>query len=848
VKDVAMSTVSQATHDGGHEPCGAGDSQWISRQVDALAAAWEQGERVTVDDLLTSHPELRAEAAIRLIYEEVCLRRDAGQEVGTAEVVCRFPQWKEELEVLLGCDRMLRPLASSPTFPAVGTPLGPFHLLAELGRGASGRTYLASEPGLADRLVVLKVISDDQEEHLRLARLQHTHIVPLYFEQTLPDRGLRALCMPYLGGASLAQILSALSEIPLDRRRGRDLIEGLERVQLQRSAPAPSASNGPCRRYLEGASYVEAVCWIGTCLAEALQHAHARGLLHMDITPANVLIAGDGQPMLLDFHLARGPVESGKWVLGRLGGTPGCMSPEQEAALDAVRAGRPIPEPVDGRSDIHALGLLLRETLWGTGRKGETETGLLRQDRAPGVSVGLADIIDKCLAPKPSARYHDAAALAGDLRLHLNNLPLRGVANRSPIERWRKWQRRQGSLARQATRLTALAGIAVALALAGAVYSQRVHEIEANLEDGRRSCSEQKYSDAIRILGRGLERAAAVPGAGHLRRDLAAQLDLAQRGQDAVELHRLADLIRFRYGLALPDQEEALMTARHCRALWDAKHRLAGPGGGRLDDETERGIKTDLLELAIVWANLNVRLAPRATARLAQQASLRLLDQAEALFGPSPALDREREAHARAPGQALAPAPVTAASTAWEHYDLGRFYLRSGQVAAAAEEFRCTLERQPQDFWPNFYQGLCAYRLGNYEDACAAFRTCIALAPKAAECYYNRALAHQALGRSDQAVSDYGRALEIDPGLTAAALNRGLLRYTAGRHRDAIADFHRALRANLGRKAVGQIHYNLALAYLAAGDRDSAVASSERALNLGYGDARGLCDRLHRGL
>ena len=55
-------------------------------------------------------------------------------------------------------------------------------------------------------------------------------------------------------------------------------------------------------------------------------------------------------------------------MLGRLGGTPGWMSPEQEAALDAVRAGRPVPEAVDGRSDIHALGLLLREALWGTGR------------------------------------------------------------------------------------------------------------------------------------------------------------------------------------------------------------------------------------------------------------------------------------------------------------------------------------------------------------------------------------------------------------------------------------------------------------------------------------------------
>ena len=220
----------------------------------------------------------------------------------------------------------------------------------------------------------------------------------------------------------------------------------------------------------------------------------------------------------------------------------------------------------------------------------------------------------------------------------------------------------------------------------------------------------------------------------------------------------------------------------------------SGSGVGRLDDETERRIKTDLLELAIVWADLNVRLAPRADADAARQDSIRILDQAAGLLGPSPSLDRERQVHARCAAGAVEPTPITAPSTRWEHYDLGRSYLRSGQIGAAAEEFRRTLDQRPQDFWPNFYQGLCAYRLGQLRGRRAAFRTCIALAPEAAECYYNRALAHEALGRDEQAFSDYGRALELDPRLTAAALNRGLLCYKAGRHRDAIADFLRALR------------------------------------------------------
>src|SRR5208283_4300794 len=104
-------------------------------------------------------------------------------------------------------------------------------LLSELGQGASGKTYLAAEPALADRLVVLKIIPDDQEEHLSLARLRHTHIIPLFSEQSFPDRGLRALCMPYLGGTSLARALEGLAAIPPSARRGRHILEVLDRTR-----------------------------------------------------------------------------------------------------------------------------------------------------------------------------------------------------------------------------------------------------------------------------------------------------------------------------------------------------------------------------------------------------------------------------------------------------------------------------------------------------------------------------------------------------------------------------------------------------------------------------------------
>src|SRR5205823_7207713 len=113
------------------------------------------------------------------------------------------------------------------------------------------------------------------------------------------------------------------------------------------------------------------------------------------------------------------------------------------------------------------------------------------------------------------------------------------------------------------------------------------------------------------------------------------------------------------------------------------------------------------------------------------------------------------------------------------------------------------LELRPQDFWLNFYQGLCAYRLGRHADAASAFRVCIALSPRTPECYYNRALALSALGQSDRALRDYTRALELDDGLTAAALNRGLLHYAAGRFAEAAADLNRALGTTTERGVLG---------------------------------------------
>src|SRR5262249_31050475 len=151
--------------------------------------------------------------------------------------------------------------------------------------------------------------------------------------------------------------------------------------------------------------------------------------------------AADGQPMLLDLHLAGAPITLDTPAPLRLGGTPAYMAPEQRQAMASVSGGGAISMPVDGRADIYSLGLVLTEALYGALPAG-MPTAYLRR-RPAHVSVGLADILAKCLATRPEDRYATAAGLAEDLRRHLADQPLRGAPNRSLAERWRKWRRRR---------------------------------------------------------------------------------------------------------------------------------------------------------------------------------------------------------------------------------------------------------------------------------------------------------------------------------------------------------------------------------------------------------------------
>jgi serine/threonine protein kinase len=769
----------------------------VARLASEMAAAWRRGQRPAVEEFLARDSALRGrpEVVLRLLCEEVCLRQEAGERVRAAELAGRFPDLRDEVENLVStrCQRSADVSEAAAELPAPA--LADFELLAELGRGTQGRVFLARQRTLGDRPVVLKITGRRGREHLSLARLQHTHIVPLYWVQDVPEHDRRTLCLPYLGTLTLAALLPSLRSVPPARRTGRHILDALDRACA--AAPVPLPARGPARHALARASYAQAVAWLGACLAEALAYAHEHGLVHLDVKPSNILLAADGQPMLLDFHLAQPPVRpEGKAPQG-MGGTPLYMSPEQRQVMQAIAHRQPVPTAVDGRSDVYSLGVVLYQALGGSLPLQCPQPPRLERCNAQ-VSPGLADMVHRCLAHEPRDRYPDAGALAADLRRHLADLPLRGVPNGSWVERWRKWRRRRPHALVLACLLALTLGGLLVLTLGCLWYARerrdrlvsRLAAAEAALREGQLLLRPGQYGAAAARLDHGLKLAEGTQGAEDLARRLRAPLRLARRLASAEELHEIADRVRFAALAARVPEGELRKLEQSCRELWDNRARiLAFHEADMSPAETTKRVRADLLDVAIIWADLRLRLAKAGRAAEVRREALRLLAEAEKAFGPNAVLLREREGLAGALGQqeeARAAARRRAElppQTAWEHYALGRRLLQNDELGAAAAEFERAVALAPGAFWANFYQGECAFRRGQYRDAVSAFRVCVALAPESAPAYNNRGLAYARLGEEPRALNDYQRALLLDPNLAAAARNRDLLQRNGTRPR-----------------------------------------------------------------
>lgn len=159
---------------------------------------------------------------------------------------------------------------------------------------------------------------------------------------------------------------------------------------------------------------------IGAQVADALNAAHAAGLVHRDIKPGNVLVSSSGRVKVADFGLAKSISEYGG-DSGRAPviGTAHYIPPEHWRG-----------ERMDGRSDIYSLGITLYHALTGTlpyrGRAGDLKRQHLEgpvpdpRELAPGIPSAMAEVVMRCMAKHPAKRYQSAAELAGELRAFLS--------------------------------------------------------------------------------------------------------------------------------------------------------------------------------------------------------------------------------------------------------------------------------------------------------------------------------------------------------------------------------------------------------------------------------------------
>jgi serine/threonine-protein kinase len=264
---------------------------------------------------------------------------------------------------------------------------GRYEVVAQLGRGAMGVVYKARDPQI-DRMVAVKTVSlagqePDEEKEFRLrftheaqavGRLHHSGIVAIFDVGENPENRDPYIVMEYVAGEPLNRILKREKKLPLTQA-----------LQL-----------------------VEEV-------AEALDYAHAQGVIHRDIKPGNILVTPEGRAKIADFGIAK--LNLAHFTLpGRVLGTPAYMAPEQLSGAG-----------VDGRSDLFSLGVILYALVTGHSPfQGDSATTVCFKvaNREPLAASALDlnlpheldEVIARAMAKDPEHRYQRGAEFAEDLR------------------------------------------------------------------------------------------------------------------------------------------------------------------------------------------------------------------------------------------------------------------------------------------------------------------------------------------------------------------------------------------------------------------------------------------------
>ncbi len=634
-----------------------------------------------------------------------------------------------------------------------------FEPLEELGKGAFGRVFLARQRNLADRLVVIKITSDTTTEPERLARLQHTNIVPVYSVHRTAD--WQAICMPFFGRRTLRNF-------PVDS------IESSLRLIEQ--------------------------------VAAGLEHAHRHGILHRDVKPANILVTDNGQPMLLDFNLSS-DTASKSMTRSIVGGTVPYLSPEQ---LLSLKSGNAVSET----ADIYSLGVILFELLAGRlpfelqastslsavihdaqARKSSEVPRIRSVNRR--VSVAVEDIVLKCLQPSPQDRYQSAGDLAEDLRRELNSLPLKYAPNTSHSERIAKWRRRHPRV----LSLTSLMISLVAFIAIAGVWALVLQQRMATLHAESQWQEFQQSAPAVRtllsspdspssVLNEGLKSAGTLLDQYHVADSdnwrlipEVHRIGQEQRRQLDEELSEIAFL------MASANQRQARLTTDPKRQKMLLKEALQFNSMSSRFECAAKSAATWRLQRSAIQAALGHKIDNDAM----QSASQSYSDETGELSGFSNAV-RLLESGDAANAQVLIQKLVQQ-----NPHDYSAWYLLGKSCQAIehnwdADAAFSTCIALNADCWVAWQdRAVVRLVLKRFEDAAADCSRLISLRPDTASGYLNRALAGIALQDFATAEQDLDASINFD-GPSRAYFLRASVRQQQGNQTGSQSDYESGLR------------------------------------------------------
>jgi formylglycine-generating enzyme required for sulfatase activity/tRNA A-37 threonylcarbamoyl transferase component Bud32 len=409
--------------------------------------------------------------------------------------------------------------------------LGSYNLLRELGRGAQGVVFLAEDIKLR-RKVALKMLTgagidsrDVRERFQREAELtskfEHPGICGVHEIGSVD--GVPYIAMQYVQGMTLASIL--------ERARAGHTDE-LSTAASESVTIAPGISS-------KGQQLHDLIKLIERT-ARALHVAHEADLVHRDVKPGNIMVTPEGNPVLLDFGLARDLGAEGKALTqsGQIIGTPLYLAPEQ---ISAARGS------VDRRTDVYALGVILFECLT-LERPFDATTwdqlfhqilhGELPSPRRinPRIPQDLCTIIEVAMEREQPRRYQTALALAEDLRRVRAFEPIQAKAA-GPLARALKWAKRNPGRATAAGAAAVFAFVGVSAFAYQALARQRI--VRANLQRAGELIAAGDLDGSLEATARALERDPRSPEALEFKARIEREREAHKReelhGQDAAQ-------------------------------------------------------------------------------------------------------------------------------------------------------------------------------------------------------------------------------------------------------------------------------------------------------------------------